>query len=140
NAASVQYRIATPSEAEATLRCALERARRYGFVYAETNVRLTLARLLWSTERLEECVVQYRMLADLIAHCEDAEIIVDYCVLGARLATMQSRYDEAAAAVDRARALSHSQLALADLLLRCCELDLRLATTHDKVPDAELNE
>jgi len=140
NAAIVQYRIATPSEAEETLHCALERARRYGFVYAETNLRLTLARLLWSTERLEECIAQYRMLADLIAQCEDAEIIVDYCVLGARLATTQRRYDEAAAAIRRARALPHSQLALPDLLLRCCDLDLRLATTNDTVADAELND
>jgi DNA-binding SARP family transcriptional activator len=140
NAAIAQYRIATPNEAEPTLRCALERARRYGFVYAETNVGLTLARLFWSTERLEECIGQHRLLADLVAQCEDAEVIVDYCVLGARLATTQGRYDEAVAYIRRARAFSHSQLALPDLLLRCCELDLRLATVSDNVSDAQLNE
>lgn len=140
NAGIVQYRIAPPNEAEATLRAALERARRYGFVYAEANISLYLARLFWSAERLDECVAQYRLLTDPIAHCDDAEVIVDYCILGARVATLQTRYDEGAACVRRARTFSHAQLALPDLLLRCCELEIRLATTSDDMTDVELND
>lgn len=140
NAAIVQYRIAPPAEAEETLRFALERARRYEFVFAETNLALTLARLHWSTERLERCLASFQLVTDRIVHCTDPELIADYCILGARLSTQQGRYDEAADYIRRARALPHSQLPLTDLLLRCCELDLRLATSDDAVPDEELNE
>ena len=140
NAALAQYRIAPPSESEETLRLALEGARRYEFVFAEMDVALTLARLFWSTERLEECVSYFRLVTDLMVDCTDAELSADYCILGARLATTQGRYDEAAEFIGRARAFPHSQLALPDLLLRCCELDLRLATSDETVPDEELNE
>jgi hypothetical protein len=140
NAAIAQYRIASAQEAEETIRFALGRARRNEFVLAETNLMLTLARLFWSTERLEQCIAQYLPLADLVAQCSDTEIIVDYCILGARLATAQGRYDDAAAQIARARGFPHSQLPLPDLLLRCCELELRLATGDDPVSDAEVND
>jgi hypothetical protein len=140
NAAIAQYRIAPPNEAEETLRSALELARRYEFAFAEANVALTLARLFWSTERREECLAQHRSISELVASCEDAEVIVDYCVLGARLATSLGHYDESTAYIRRARTFGHAQMPLIDLLLRCCELDIRLATGNDAVPDAELND
>jgi tetratricopeptide (TPR) repeat protein len=140
NAAIAQYRIALPNEAEETLRLAWDRARQYEFVFAEANVALTLARLFWSTERLEECIVQHRLVTELVAHSLDAEICVDHSILGARLATLQGRYSEAASYIARARAFPHAQLAHPDLLLRCCELDIRLATESAGVGDVELEQ
>lgn len=140
NAAIAQYRIAPAQEAEETIRFALDCARQYEFAHAETNLMLTLARLFWSTERLEQCMAHHQRLTDLVAHCADAEVVVDYCILGARLATSQGRYEEAAAQIARARGFPHSQLPLPDMLLRCCELELRLATGDDPVPDAEVND
>ena len=139
NAAILQYRVAPPHEAEATLRLALERARQYEFAFAETNVGVTLARLFWSTERLEECVTHHRLLSCQVAQCKDPEVIVDYHILGARLATVHGQHDAVAAHLRKARALPHAQMALPDLLLRCCELELRLATGNEPVPNDELN-
>jgi hypothetical protein len=140
NTGLAMFRIAPPREAEETLLRALRRSRQYAFALGETNVTLTLARLYWSTERLEECMTCHRQVRELIPHGADGEIVVDYCILGSRLAIAQGRFNDAAAYISRARSDPHAQFPLPDLQLCCCELDLRLATTSDAVNEGELNE
>jgi hypothetical protein len=89
---------------------------------------------------VEEAAERHRAVNALFADCNEAEITVDYYTLGARICLFQGQHSEAAAYVERARRFPHARVPLPDLHLRCCELDLRLASGGTPVTDKELNE
>jgi tetratricopeptide (TPR) repeat protein len=140
NAGVTQYRVERPDVAEQTLRTALAYSAKYDYLAGRVCAGVTLARLYWSTERLDESYEYFQRTTEPVTDYPGQELNVLHWIVGARLAVARREYGLAAEYIRRARVFPYARILLHKLWLRCCEIDLGLATGAEMVSDAELRE
>jgi tetratricopeptide (TPR) repeat protein len=140
NIAYAQFRVGSCSEAERLAIQGLQVAQRLEILSAEMHCSLLLARLYWSLERIEESEKWHEHFASVLARNSDRDILWEFYVQGARLATRGRRYAEAQKYIDLARSCVQALLDLPRLCITACEIELRLAMGEESCSDEELRE
>jgi DNA-binding SARP family transcriptional activator len=138
NLGYVQYRIASPAEAEATLQRALEMAQRSGIASGEMHASLLMARLYWSTSRRTDSRSWLEHAEAVFLRSSDPSVLLDSCIVGLRLATAERRLADAEHYLTKARGCTQASLALPRLTIACCEAELRILRGEAPCSEDEL--
>ena len=137
NAGYAQYRLGVSNTKE-TLLHGLELASKAGARTGELHACLFLATLAWSYQRFEECRCWLQRFDTLRRGMKDTDVTWEYYLIAARLAIVEGRLPEASVYLDDAWRSPQATLDLPMLLIRSCQVDLRLASGEDACTDPEL--
>jgi hypothetical protein len=122
NVGYAHYRVGDPSLSHAYLMQALQHARRNEMTFAEIHILSVLMQLSWSTGEIGECRTWREQLDNFATAGAFTNVVCDYCVIGARLATYEGRREEALDLVARARKHPQASLNCFRTQLLTCEI------------------
>jgi DNA-binding SARP family transcriptional activator/tetratricopeptide (TPR) repeat protein len=140
NIGYAHYRVGSAVEARKYLIESREVARRNGMIDAEIHVLDLLTQLAWSIGDVDQCREWHCLLGQLRTHDGFRGVVCDYCIYGARVATVEGRFEDAERLIAEGRMRSQAKLDSPRMMLLASEMQLRFATGRAVGSESEMSE